>query len=338
MRAITRERMALWKVGERFPIQDDMQRITLEVMLRVVFGLDDPEQRAAMREALLTFLAFALRPEAAVMWIPIAQVDFGPRSPWGRVKRTRGAVYDLILAAISERRRLGTEGRDDILSLLIAARDEDGQPMSDEELRDDLITLLLVGHETTAQTLTWAFWALLRRPEVLAKIREEHRAVMGAGGGGGWTAARLNELAYLGAAIKEVTRVHPVTDGAARLLKTPLRLGRYHLPAGVMVAASTWLTHHNPTYWPEPRRFLPERHLGPRPPLYSLVPFGGGQRLCLGASFATYEMKVILSEMLTGADLVVAPGYKPRVKRHAITVAAAGGVPVVLRRPVADPI
>lgn len=331
MAEVTADEMATWKIGPSFPIQHAMQNITLEVILRVVFGLEDRAARDRMGAAILALLIGSSSPRAAVLAFPGAQIDLGPRSPWGYISRLRAAVYDQILAAIAERRATGTTGRDDILSLLLDARDEDGQPMSDEELRDDLFTLLVVGHETTAATLAWGVWSLLAHPEVAAKLRAERRRVLG---DGPLDTTRLPELGYLDATIKEITRLHPVTDGAARLLKTPLRLGRFTLPGGVVVAASTWLTHTNPALWREPLRFLPERFVGARPIPFSMLPFGGGLRTCVGAAFATYEMKIVLSELLAHADLQLQPGYDAKVVRRTVTLSPAEGVPVRLVRPI----
>lgn len=332
IREITAQEMARWRTGAPFAIQHATQNITLEVMLRVVFGVDDLARRTRLRDAILHFIAGSYRPEAVVMAIRPAQIDLGPWSPWGRVLRTRGEVYRQIREALVDRRATGTAGRDDILSLLLDARDEDGNPMSDDELCDDLFTLLLVGHETTAATLAWGFWGVLGRPDVVAALRKEQRDLFG---DGPVDLARLPELAYLDAVVKEILRRYPVTDGAARLLKVPTRLGRYYFPADVMVAASSWLTHTNPNYWRDPHAFTPERFLAARPAPFSFLPFGGGLRTCIGAALASYEMKIVLLEVLRRADLRLRPGYAPRVLRRTVTLSPSEGVPVVLERPIA---
>ena len=332
MAEVTAQELATWPIGRTFPIQQAMQNITLEVILRAIFGVDDPVNRARMGAAILTFIADSHRPGTALNAFPGAQIDLGPRSPWGRFVRARDGVYAEIFNAIAERRATGTAGRDDILSMLLDVRDEDGQPMSDDELRDDLFTLLLVGHETTAATLAWGVWALLAHPEVAAKLRAERRRVMG---DGPLDPARVSELTYLDATIKEITRRYPVSDGAARLLKTPLRLGRFHLPAGIVVAASAWLTHTNPATWREPLRFAPDRFVDARPVPFSMLPFGGGLRTCIGAAFASYELKIVLSELLAHADLQLQPGYHAKVVRRTVTLSPVDGVPVRLVRPIA---
>lgn len=329
MGEITRARIDQWRVGQPFSMHETTGRLTLEVILRVIFGVDDDARRARTREVVLRFLAPSYRPEAALMALPALQIDLGRWSPWGRVLRLRDAVHREILDAIAERRRTGTSGRSDILSLLLDARDEDGVPLGDEELRDDLFTLLLVGHETTAAQLAWAFWALLRRPDVVDRIRAERREVLG---DGALDPARLNQLPYLDAVVKEVTRLHPVTDGAARFIKTPVRIGPHYLPAGVMAVASTWLAHRHPAYWRDPELFRPERFLEERPVPGSYLPFGGGTRTCVGMAFAIYEMKVVLSEILTHAELRLDPGYTAHAIRRAITISPSDGVRVRLDR------
>jgi cytochrome P450 len=329
MQEVTRQVMSEWTPGQRFPIQREMQRITLEVILRAVFGLDDSIERERVRSAILRFLALADGPGAAAIAIRALQIDLGRLTPWGRFVRFRHQVDREIFAAIAHRRAAGTAGRDDVLSMLVDARDEEGRAMSDQELRDELFTLLMAGHETTATSLGWVFWCVLERPEVLEGIRAEVRRVAA---DGPLDPRHVSELVLLDAVIKETARLHPVTDGVGRLLKRPAHLGRLYLPAGVGVSPSTYLTHRRPDLWPEPARFRPERFIGARPRPYAFFPFGGGVRRCLGAAFATYEMKVVLAEVLAAAELRLAAGYRPRVVRRAVTLAASGGVPVILER------
>ena len=333
MREITERVMAQWPLGRAFPILHEMQRITLEVILRAVFGVDDDAQRDRLRSATLRFLALLDGPGAALIAVRAAQIDLGRLSPWGRFLRRRRAVDGEILAAIAHRRAAGTAGRDDVLSMLIDARDENGHAMSDEELHDELFTLLMAGHETSATSLAWIFWCVLERPEVQAGIRAELRRVAGSGA---FDPRHANELTYLDAVIKETARLHPITDGVGRLLKKPTRLGRLYLPAGAGASPSTYLVHRHPDLWPEPEQFRPERFVGARPSPYTFFPFGGGVRRCLGAAFATYEMKVVLAEVLSRAQLRVAPGYRPHVVRRAVTLAPSGGVPVVVAARSAD--
>ncbi len=297
MREIADRSIDAWPVGRPFPIHDRMQAITLDVILRTVFGLDEGEVLDHLRERLRRLMAFVSGTLGVLLLMPWLQRDLGPLTPGGRFTRLAREIDDLLFAEIARRRAEGVAGRDDILSMLIAARDEDGQPMSDQELRDEMVTLLLAGHETTATSLAWAFHRVLGRPEVLGKLRAELRAV-----------------------------------AVSRRLQAPMRIGGCDLPAGVVASPCIYLTHRRPDLWPSPALFDPERFVGARPNPYAFFPFGGGVRRCLGAAFATYEMKIVLAEILTRVELRAAPGYTVRTVRRTVTLAPSGGMPVVVER------
>jgi cytochrome P450 len=236
-------------------------------------------------------------------------------------------VDELIYAEIAARRE--SEPGEDVLSLLLAARHEDGSPMSDVELRDELMTLLLAGHETTATTLAWAFAHLARERAPLARAHDE---VDRAFGDGPIDPARAAELPYLDAIIRETLRLRPVVPMVGRRLKRPMRIGGYDLPAGTIVAPSIWLSHMNEKTWKEPERFRPERFVEqPKPSPYAFFPFGGGIRRCIGLSFATYEMKIVLATILRALDVQPAPGYQPELVRRGITFAPSEGTPIIVR-------
>ncbi len=293
MRAITDRSIERWPVGRPFPIHPQMQGITLDVILQ----------------------------------IPWLQTDLGPLSPWGRIVRLRGEIDEILFAQIARRRAAGRAGREDVLAMLIEARDETGQPMSDSELRDEMITLLVAGHETTATSLAWMFHRILQRPDVLEKLRTELRRVVGSGP---VAPHHVAELEYLDATIKETQRLNPIVPVVGRRLQTPTRLGGHDLPAGVTAAPCIYLTHRRPDLWPDPERFDPDRFLGKRTSPYQFFPFGGGVRYCLGAAFATYEMKVVLAQVLSRVVLRPAPGHTVHVVRRSITFAPSAGMPVVL--------
>jgi cytochrome P450 len=209
--------------------------------------------------------------------------------------------------------------------MLIEARDEHGEGMTDQELRDELVTLLVAGHETTATALAWAFHRILEHPDVLVRLRAELR--QGAG-----DPARLE---YLDATVKETLRLNPIVPLVGRRLDRPMRIGGHDLPAGVIAAPCIYLAHRRTERWPEPERFDPERFLGARPTPYEFLPFGGGVRRCLGMAFALYEMKVVIATVLSRVELGLAPGYHVRVVRRNVTLAPSEGMPVVLERRVA---
>jgi len=304
-----------------------MQAITLDVILRTVFGLDEGALLDRLRECLRRLMAFVSGTLGVLLLMPWLQRDLGPFTPGGRFVRLAREVDDLLFAEIARRRAEGVAGRADILSMLIAARDEDGQPMSDQELRDEMVTLLLAGHETTATSLAWAFHRLLGRPDVLGKLRAELRAAVD---GGCIEPEHVARLEYLDAVVKETARLSPVISQVSRRLQAPMRIGGCDLPAGVVASPCIYLTHRRPDLWPNPARFDPERFIGARPNPYAFFPFGGGVRRCIGAAFATYEMKVVLAEVLTRVELRAAPGYTVRTVRRTVTLAPSGGMPVVV--------
>src|ERR1043166_7089021 len=309
MREIADDRIDAGTAGRPFPIHKEMQAITLDVILRAVFGIDEGAVFARLRERLGRFLPLADRPTAAFLSLAPFQVDLGRFSPWGRFVRDRAEVHAMLLDEIAHRRTAGTAGRTDILSLLVDARDEHGAPMRDAELLDEMFTLLMAGHETTATSLAWIFYHVLPRPDVLEKLRAELDRVLG---GRPLAAEHIPQLEYLEAVMKESLRLTPVATNVVRRVHAPVRIGGVDLPAGVNVSASIYGTHHRADLWPDPERFDPDRFLGTRPGPNTFFPFGGGERRCLGAAFASFEMKVVLAQVLSRTRLRLAPGYRMR--------------------------
>jgi cytochrome P450 len=307
-----------WPVGEAFAIHPRMQAITVEVILRAVIGVRDPVRLARLRSllprvaraSLLAFVAETNRPRLAEGWI-------GARLPWLRARR----AADVLLYEEIAAHRADSDGREDVLALLIAARDESGEPLSDAELRDQLWTLLIAGQETTATALAWCFERLLRHPAALALLQDE-----------------LDSDAHLDAVINETLRVRPPLDGASRKLSAPVQIGGYLLPAGTLVVASIIGAHQSDAF-PEPEQFRPERFLGQSPPPHTLIPFGGGSRRCLGASFALMEMRTILRTVLAQVELRT-PTERPerpvRTRRVTTYPAKGGRVIVTARRHATD--
>jgi cytochrome P450 len=263
--------VATWPLDEPFALQPRMQAITLHVILGSVFGLEPGPRRDELRVLLARLLE--LNTTLATM-LPKLRVDLGGHSPWSRLMRCTEEVDRALYAEIA-RRRAQTERPADVLSLLL-----DGQEMSDIELRDQLLTLLVAGHETTATELAWAFERLARHPYVLERIQAE---------------LEIGETAYLDATIKETLRLRPVVPITARKLTTPFELGGYAYPAGTVLMPCIYLLHRNPDVYEEPEAFRPERFLGRQPPPYAWIPFGGGVRRCLGSGFALAEMRAVMS-------------------------------------------
>ncbi len=324
MRVIAERAIDRWPIGRPFPIHAEMQAITLDVILRAVFGAEGALLEA-LRVLVRRFARTAMNP--AWLWPPL-QLDLGPLSPWGAFLRTKRELDALLFAEFARRRAAATPPRDDVLSLLLAARDEDGEPMPDGELRDQMMTLLFAGHETTATSLAFAVHNVLAHPDVLARLRQELDRVCA----GPVRPEHVGRLEYLDAVVKETLRLSPVVSEVGRVLAHPMRVGGWDLPAGVVASPCIYLAHRRPDVWPEPARFLPERFVGRRPGPYEFLPFGGGVRRCLGMAFALYEMKVVLATVLSRVELGLAPGYRMQQVRRSITLAPSMGMPVVVER------
>jgi cytochrome P450 len=312
-----------WPRGETVALHPRLQQLTLEIVLRAVFGLQQGAQLDELRELLTGILAFAENP---LSMLPRPPAPFTLRGPIARQDRLLARADELIFALIEERRREGAEG-EDVLALLLGAEHEDGSPMSPEELRDELMTALVAGHETTASELAWGFERLAREPAVLARLYEELEGD--------------SEETYLTATVQEILRLRPVLPNAEpRLVKRPVEIGGFHYEPGAVLIAHIYLLHHDPELYPEPRAFRPERFIeaegGKAPGTYTWIPFGGGRRRCLGASFALLEMKLVLRTVLERFELRSAGAHAERTRRRNITVSPAGGCEVILReRPTA---
>jgi cytochrome P450 family 135 len=313
MREIAAREIESWPSGAPYKLRPRMQAITLEIILRTVFGVGEGERMGELRAALRDFLDLTTNP-LQILPIVLAGPTRIRRLPWFRRRIDR--VDELIYREIGDRRGAeDLEQRDDILSLLVAARHEDGSPMNDGEMRDELLTLLVAGHETTATSLAWAMERLCRHPDKLDRLREEVEA---------------GSDAYLTATIQETLRLRPVISIVIRRLTEPVEIGGYELPAGVSVTPSVYLVHRNPEIYPEPERFLPERFLDNPPGTYTWIPFGGGVRRCLGASFAQFEMAVVLEELVKRHRIRPAKPKPERVFRRAITETPRHDTEVVL--------
>jgi cytochrome P450 len=321
IREVTLREMESWPVGEPFALRPHTQRITLAVIMRAVFGVHDEERLARFGHLIETFAGRL----SMVTAIPPLRRSLGRWSPWTRFVAAREALDAFVYEEIALRRAElagGTEQADDVLSLLMSARHDDGSPMSDAELRDELVTILGAGHETTATGLAWAIERLLRNPGVLARLRDTIAA---------------GEDEYLDATIKETLRTRPVIVDVARKLTAPLRIGGYDLPQGTFVMAAIAALHYREDLFPDPDEFRPERFLDGKADTYAWIPFGGGVRRCIGAAFAEYEMRVVLRAILERADLS-APDPKPeKVKVRNITLAPGKGTRVSLDGHCASP-
>ena len=291
MAGIAAANVAGWPVGRTFAAAPKMAEITLEVILRTVIGASDEARLAALREVMPRLLSVGA-------WESLALASPGllRRRPWRKLRRNMAEADRLVYAEIAERRAdPELESRTDVLAMLVRAAHDDGRTMTDRELRDQLMTLLLAGHETTATALSWALERLTRHPAILDKaVRAAQASVAGDPAGD----------EYLDAVAKEILRIRPVVFDVGRVLTKPVELAGYRLPAGVMAAPGIGLVHASSEVYPEPDRFDPDRMLGVTLGPTTWFPFGGGNRRCLGATFAMVELRVVLREILRRAELV----------------------------------
>ena len=305
-----------WPLNRPFELRERLQSITLEAILRTVFGIRDERVIARFQEGIPRMGRWG----NLVVWFPGLRIDRDRVGPWARFTRARESVYELVYAEIDRAQAdPELEERDDVLALLLRARREDGSAMSRDELRDELMTVIAAGHETTATGLAWFFERVLRHPEVEERLRAE----IAAGEGDD----------YLDATVREVLRVRPVIIDVVRRLTAPATIGGWDLPAGTNVVAAVALVQRRPEIYPDPEAFRPERFLdGARAATkYTWIPFGGGVRRCIGASFAQLEMKVMARTMLERARLGV-PDPRPENPRAAhVSSIPARGARVVLQ-------
>jgi cytochrome P450 len=311
---VTLDELRRWPVGERFALRPRMQAITLAVIAKAVFGVSESGS-----QRMLELLRHMVEPPTAMIYIPWLRRRFGGIGPWARFLRRRDELDALIEAEI-ERRRADPqlESRDDILSMLLRAHGEDGEGLSNGELRDELMTLLIAGHETTATGLAWAFERLLRHPSALERLRSELEDG--------------ESTKYMDAVIRETLRVRPVVIDVARVVKAPFEIGAHTMRPGDLVVPVIALVQSSDREYGDAAEFRPERFLEDSPSPYTWIPFGGGVRRCLGAAFATFEMKTVLATVLRHAELRAGRPDPERVKLNNVTLIPSRDSEVVLER------
>jgi len=317
MEEVAAEELAALPRETPVELHPHMQDLTLKIILRAVFGLDPGARFDALRKRLQAMLSFGDKP-ISLMAPPkdsVAARALERAGPFAKFIRMQEEVDELLFALIGERRAAAGDGND-VLAMLLEARHEDGSPMSEQEIRDELLTLLVAGHETTASTLAWAFERLARDPATLARLTDEIDS---------------GDDAYLTATIQETLRTRPVLPNSApRLVVKPFEAGGWTYPPGCSLVPNAYLIHHDPEIYPEPDAFRPERFLDESPGTYTWIPFGGGRRRCLGASFAMLEMKVVLSRALAECTVDPSAGGAEVARRRNITVTPSGGATAVL--------
>jgi len=315
VREIARLYLEKWQPGRTLKAMDTTLAISRDVIMRLVFGVAEGELMDEGRE-ILDELRRALHP--LIVFIPQLQRRWFP--PWNRFDRAKNHFTDWVGRLIAARRAIGG-GTDDVLGSLLVAQHADGSPMRDDEIRDELITILQGGHETTAAVLAWALYELGRQPDILAKLRAELES-----SGVADDPSQIVKLPYLGAVCDETVRLHPILSECARVLTTPLELLGYTIPAGTAVVISITAIHHDPELYPEPNRFRPERFIERTYSHSEFLPFGGAHRRCIGAALSEYETRISLAEMVLGWDFETAA--VDRDVRHDVALGPKYGVPM----------
>ena len=308
-----------WPVGEPFALAPRMQAITLDVIMAGIFGIEGTPGKGTpeygLRQTIRRAVNLSTRPEAQLFEL----LNLGSDEPVGPTRLFLSQL-DRHMYAVIEARRAGAAQRTDILSLLLEAETEDGERLTDQELRDELLTLVLAGHETTANSLAWAFERLLRHPAAYDRLRDVARSDDDPDG-------------YLEATIHEVMRSRPVIPIIGRKVTVPWQLGEYRMPAGSAILMSILLLHHREDVYPDPFAFRPERFVGRKPGTYTWIPFGGGIRRCLGAALAMAEQRVVLSAIARRTDLKAPNPAPERASHRNVTMIPAAGAQVVMTAP-----
>ncbi len=316
-----------WTVKKPFSIRSSLQEITLEVIMQAVFGISDAKRHAQLKAPLVKLLELTggsvLR--SSLLFFPVLQQDF-PGSPWRHFLNRRQGIHQLLQTEIEQRRKTHHSAGKDVLSLLMSAQDEDGNPMTDSELRAQLITLLFAGHETTATALAWAFYWIYKFPEVKNKLLAELENISDVS-----DIKTLNQLPYLDAVCKETLRIYPVAIITfPRITKSTIRIDNYEYPPETILAPCIYLLHHREDIFPNSNHFQPERFLENEFSPYEFMPFGGGTRRCIGDAFAPMEMKIVIATIMKQFSLSLAEEKPVKPVRRGVTVAPAGGVKLVL--------
>ncbi len=313
--------------NQAFLARSEMQDISLQVILQVVFGVYEGERYQQLKRQLALMLDVFRSPLSnSFLFFPFLQKDLGAWSPWGRFVRQRASINELLYAEIAERREHPDSDRIDILSLLMSAKDEQGKPMTDQELRDELMTMLFAGHETTATAMAWALYWTHQKPEVLEKLLQELDTL-----GESPDPMSIARLPYLSAVCNETLRIYPVAMLTfARVVQERVEILGHPFEPGTIMYGCIYLMHQRQELYPNSKDFKPERFLERQFSPYEFMPFGGGARGCIGNALATFEMKLVLATILSRYQLALADNRPERPRRRGVTLAPGGGVKMVI--------
>ncbi|CDM97658.1 MAG: cytochrome P450 [Limnospira sp. PMC 1291.21] len=314
-------------IGKTFLARDYVQKISLAIILQAVFGVYEGPRYDRLKKLTTELVAVTDSPiRASILFFPILQQDLGRWSPWGRFQGLRRDIDKLLLEEIEERRQNPDPNRTDILNLMMSARDENGEQMTYEELRDELLTLLFAGHETTATAMAWSLYWVHKLPTVRDRLLSELATLPP-----NPDPMTIYRLPYLTAICQETLRIYPVAMVTfPRVTTQAVELMGYHIEPNIEVIGAIYLTHNDPTIYPDPKQFKPERFLDKKYSPYQYLPFGGGARQCIGMALAQYELKLVLATVMLNYQLTLANSQPAKAARRGVTLSATGGIPMVL--------
>ena len=321
-----------WKIGESFIVRSTMQKVSLEIILQVVFGLSEGERYEQLKPLLTNWLDMTDSPlRSSMLFLPFLQKDWGTWTPWGKMRRLQQQVFYLLQAEIEEKRIKIKAQKDnqgnDVLSLMMAVRDEDGQSMTDEELKDEMISILFAGHETTATALSWAFYQIYQNPDVIEKLQLELKNLAE-----NPNPLEIAKLPYLSAVCQETLRMYPVLPVLfPRIAKSPIKIAGIEFDAETVFMPSLYLVHYREDLYPDPEQFKPQRFLEKQYSPSEYFPFGGGSRRCLGYALALLEMKLVIATVISKYRLVSLDDKPVKIQRRGFTLAPSGGVKMVMK-------
>ncbi len=324
---ITQKIADTWQIGESFIARSAMQKVSLEIILQVVFGLSEGERYEQLKPLFTNWLDMTDSPlRSSMLFLKFLQKDWGNWTPWGKMKQKQQRINNLLQAEIEEKRSKKHDLGNDVLSLMMAVRDENGQAMTDEELKDELLTILFAGHETTATTLAWAFYEIYRNPGVIEKLQTEYCSL-----GENPNPMEIAKLPYLSAVCQETLRMYPVLPIIfPRIAKSSVNIAGQQFDAETSFMPSIYLVHYQEDLYPEPEKFKPERFLEKQYSPSEYFPFGGGSRRCLGYALALLEMKLVIATVISKYQLALAENKPVKIQRRGFTLAPTGGVSLIL--------
>ena len=331
MSKIAKRKISNWKQNNTLKLVDEVREITFDIILNAIFGMDEDSSRFnTLTKSLHDLNHVISKPYSVItLLVPFLHRNLGFLTPWAKIMKLRQAVDACLFEEISARQKVNLDSRVDILSLLLQARDETGNLMTAQEIRDEMLALLLAGHETSTTGIAWSFYGILSNHHVLKKLKDElHQFVSD----DTELVSNLDKLVYLDATVKEALRITPVLPYSLRITNEAYQLRGHTIPKGTVISPCMYLAHHDSEHWTEPHKFMPERFLNSTENPYTYVPFGSGIRRCIGAAFAQYEMKIIIAQILMRIKLKLKDNYIAKPERKGPVIAPSGGVPVIIQK------